>query len=62
MIERVSPWALNGAIGKPPVLACGNVGSGGDYRHADLIARVSPYDSLQLLVNHDDQDREFVYG
>lgn len=55
------PVGIERAIGKPPVLACGNVRSGGDiamltYCHS------SPYNSLQLLLNHDDADREFAYG
>jgi hypothetical protein len=59
--QRGKPVGIERAIGKPPVLACGNVGSGGDIAMLTY-SQSSPYDSLQLLVNHDDQDREFVYG
>lgn len=48
-------------IGRRPVLAAGNVRSGGDVAmltYAD--ERRGP--SLQLLINHDDPEREFAYA
>jgi len=59
--QRGKPVGIERAIGKPPVLACGNVRSGGDIAMLTY-SQSSPYDSLQLLVNHDDGDREFVYS
>lgn len=48
-------------IGKRPAIAIGNVGSGSDVemlQHSQ--GRAGP--SLQLLLLHDDSDREFAYG
>ncbi len=59
--QEGKPVGIERAIGKPPVLACGNVRSGGDIAMLTY-SQGSPYNSLQLLVNHDDQDREFVYS
>jgi hypothetical protein len=59
--QRGKPVGIERAIGKPPVLACGNIRSGGDIAMLTY-SQSSSYDSLQLLVNHDDGDREFVYS
>lgn len=59
--QNGKPVGIERAIGKPPVLACGNVRSGGDIAMLTY-CQSSPYSSLQLLVNHDDADREFVYS
>lgn len=59
--QNGKPVGIERAIGKPPVLACGNVRSGGDIAMLTY-CQSSPHTSLQLLVNHDDEDREFVYG
>ena len=50
-------------IGKVPVISVGNVGAGGDI----YMLRYSQngnknYKTLQILVNHDDDKREFKYG
>lgn len=48
-------------IGQPPLLAMGNVRSHGDIGMcAYSQSRKGP--SLQLLINHDDADREFAYA
>jgi hypothetical protein len=45
-------------IGRKPILAAGN--SDGDI-HMWLYSQTSPYKSLQLLVHHDDAEREYAY-
>lgn len=48
-------------IGKRPVMAAGNVRTGGDIEMLRYCqGRTGP--TLQLLVNHDDAKREFAYG
>jgi len=46
--------------GKVPVFVAGNVRSGGDIAQL-AYSQASPYPSFQLLVNHDDGEREFAY-
>ncbi len=55
------PVSIQYHIGKRPILACGNVGGAGDI---DMLrfSRGNAYPSLQLIVNHDDAEREFFYG
>ena len=55
-------------IGKKPVIAVGNVGGGGDIymlHYSQNGYNTNPesknYKTLQLLVNHDDEKREFKY-
>lgn len=48
-------------IGQPPVLAVGNVRSGGDIAMLTY-SQTYPGSSFQLLINHDDRDREFAYN
>jgi phosphoserine phosphatase len=51
---------IDGRIGKRPVLVAGNVLSGGDIAMMEYSkGRSGP--SLQLLINHDDREREFFY-
>ncbi len=55
------PVGIELHIGRKPIFAAGNVRSGGDiamltYCHSHRLP------SLQILVNHDDGDREFVYS
>ncbi len=45
-------------IGRKPILAAGN--SDGDI-HMFLHSQTTPYKSLQLLVHHDDAEREYAY-
>lgn len=46
--------------GKVPVFVAGNVRSGGDIAQL-AYSQTSPYPSFQLLVSHDDGEREFAY-
>lgn len=48
-------------IGRRPVFAAGNVRSGGDIEHLRYSSE-GPLPSLQLMINHDDADREAAYG
>ena len=45
-------------IGRKPILAAGN--SDGDI-HMFLFSQTTPYKSLQLLLHHDDAEREYAY-
>ena len=47
-------------IGRPAVFAVGNVRSGGDI-YMLRYSQASQYPSFQLLINHDDEKREFLY-
>jgi phosphoglycolate phosphatase-like HAD superfamily hydrolase len=64
--KEAKPVNIDAQIGKRPVLAAGNVRSGGDIAMLEyseggpVLGRRRP--SLQLLINHDDADREFAYG
>ncbi|HEY5751503.1 MAG TPA: HAD family hydrolase [Chryseolinea sp.] len=55
------PVGIQLAIGKHPVLACGNEGGKGDIAMLSF-SQAGKYPSLQLLVNHDDGAREFEYS
>lgn len=52
------PVGINLHIGKRPVFAVGNERSGGDIA---MLTYSQQRPSFQLLINHDDGDREFVY-
>ena len=54
------PVAIDLQIGRRPILAIGNVGSGGDI---DLLRYSQGPDSpnLQVLIRHDDFEREYAY-
>jgi hypothetical protein len=56
----VKPVNIDLHIGKPPVFAGGNVRSGGDIAMLSY-SQTYPGSSFQLLINHDDRDREFAY-
>ena len=58
--KQEKPLNIQYFIGKRPILACGNEGGGGDI-YMLRFSQGSSYPSLQLLVNHDDKDREFYY-
>ena len=49
-------------IGKRPVLAAGNVRTGGDIEMLRYCQQRKSLPTLQLMVNHDDAVREFEYG
>ena len=55
------PVSIGDAIGRRPIFAAGNVGSAGDI---DMLrwSQAGDRPSLQLLVLHDDADREVAYG
>jgi len=55
------PVSIQLHIGKHPVLACGNEGGKGDIAMLEF-SQAGKYPSLQLLVNHDDEAREFLYA
>jgi hypothetical protein len=55
------PVGIDRAIGQSPVFACGNVRSGGDIAMLTYSQSAS-YPSFQLLIDHDDEDREFAYS
>jgi hypothetical protein len=58
--KEAKPLNIDLHIGKRPVLAAGNVRSGGDIAMLEYSdERGQP--SLQLMINHDDAVREFVY-
>lgn len=59
--HRQKVLAIEQRIGKRPAVAIGNVGSGADVEMLQYSqGRAGP--SLQLLVLHDDAQREFAYG
>lgn len=58
--KKEKPVNIQYHIGKRPVFACGNERSGGDI-YMLRFSQGSKYPSLQLLVNHDDEQREFLY-
>ncbi|PSR17947.1 haloacid dehalogenase-like hydrolase [filamentous cyanobacterium CCP3] len=53
------PIGINLHIGKPPIFSAGNVRSGGDIAHLTYSQQQQP--SMQLMINHDDAEREFAY-
>jgi len=55
------PVGIDLHIGKHPIIAVGNVRSGGDIAMLSYSQGRSGA-SLQLLINHDDGDREFAYS
>lgn len=59
--EERKPVSIGEMIGRRPIFAAGNVGTGGD---VDMLRWSQSGDrrSLQLLVLHDDAEREMAYG
>jgi len=55
------PVGLDARIGKRPALVAGNVLSGGDIAMMEY-SKSRGGASLQLLINHDDEEREFSYA
>ena len=58
--KKEKPVNIQYHIGKRPVFACGNERSGGDI-YMLRFSQGNKYPSYQLLVNHDDEAREFLY-
>jgi phosphoglycolate phosphatase-like HAD superfamily hydrolase len=54
------PIGIDLHAGKRPIFSAGNVRSGGDIAHLTYSQQQQP--SMQLMVNHDDGDREFAYS
>lgn len=59
--EGRKPVSIGEQIGRRPIFAAGNVGTGGDVEMLRW-SQSSSRPSLQLLVLHDDADREMAYG
>ena len=58
--KQMKPVTIHKAIGKRPVFASGNVRSGGDV-YMLRYSQGSPHPNFQLMINHDDADREHAY-
>lgn len=59
--KEVKPVNIDRQIGRRPLVAVGNVGNAGDIAMLEYSqGRAGP--SFQMLVNHDDPDREFAYA
>ncbi|MEI6239424.1 MAG: GDSL-type esterase/lipase family protein [Planctomycetia bacterium] len=59
--EGRKPVSIGEQIGRRPIFAAGNVGTGGDVEMLRW-SQSSPRPNLQLLVLHDDAEREMAYG
>ena len=59
--EARKPVSIGEQIGRRPIFAAGNVGTGGDVEMLRW-SQSSRRPNLQLLVLHDDADREMAYG
>jgi len=59
--EGRKPISIGEQIGRRPIFAAGNVGTGGDVEMLRW-SQSSERPNLQLLVLHDDADREMAYG
>jgi len=55
------PEGIDLHVGRVPIFAAGNVRSGGDIAMLTF-SRTNPLPSFQLLINHDDGEREFAYA
>ena len=55
------PVGIDRQIGRIPIFACGNVRSGGDIGQLTY-SHTNPLPNFQLLINHDDDVREFAYA
>jgi Sulfatase len=59
--KEVKPVNIDRQIGRRPIFAGGNVGNAGDIAMIEYSkGRTGP--SFQLLINHDDEAREFAYA
>jgi len=58
--RQEKPVNIQYHIGKRPVFACGNERTGGDI-YMLRFSQGNEYPSFQLLINHDDAQREFLY-
>lgn len=58
--KQAKPVGIQYHIGRRPVFACGNEGGGGDI-YMLRYTQGSKYPSFQLIIDHDDDQREFAY-
>jgi hypothetical protein len=58
--QAVKPTAIQMHIGQRPVFACGNEGGHGDIAMLKY-SQGSKYPTFQMIINHDDAAREFLY-
>jgi len=58
--KQEKPVNIQYHVGKRPVFACGNERAGGDI-YMLRFSQGNKYPSFQLLINHDDEQREFLY-
>lgn len=58
--KQAKPVNIQYVIGKRPIFACGNEGGAGDV-YMLRFSQGSKYESFQMIVNHDDKEREFYY-
>jgi hypothetical protein len=58
--KQAKPVNIQYHIGKRPIFACGNEGGAGDV-YMLRFSQGGKYPSYQLIVNHDDKDREYYY-
>ena len=58
--KQEKPVNIQYHIGKRPVLACGNEGAAGDV-YMLRFCQGNTYPNLQIIINHDDAAREFLY-
>ncbi len=59
--QQMKPVNIDLQIGKRPIFAAGNVRSGGDIAMLTY-TKDNSLPSFQLLINHDDAEREFAYA
>ncbi|MDH7460408.1 HAD family hydrolase [Chitinophagaceae bacterium 26-R-25] len=58
--KQAKPVSIQYHIGKRPIFACGNEGGAGDV-YMLRFSQGGKYPSYQLIVNHDDKEREAYY-
>jgi phosphoserine phosphatase len=59
--KETKPAAIEQRIGRIPIFVAGNVRSGGDIGQLTY-SKANPLPNFQLLINHDDDKREFAYA
>ena len=59
--KQNKPVGISIMTGSRPIFAAGNVRSGGDIAHLSY-SNSSRLPNFQLLINHDDSQREFAYN
>lgn len=59
--KELKPIAIQQQIGRIPIFVGGNVRSGGDIGQLSY-SQTNPLPNFQLLINHDDEEREYAYA